>query len=86
MPASAMVGTSGNIWLRRASVVTSARSLPSLTCGTEVLDDANMSCTRPLIMSIIAWGSPLYGTCTISIFASEEKKAVDTIPVVFPVA
>ena len=86
MPASAMVGTSGSRWLRLPSVVTSGRSLPSRICGTEVPEEQNMSCTRPATRSVTACGSPLYGTCTIWILASEAKYAVETMPVVLPVA
>jgi hypothetical protein len=81
-----MVGTSGSRGLLLPSVVTSARSFPSRTCGTEVLEEQNIICTRPATRSVKACGSPLYGTCTSSIFASEAKYAVETIPVVLPVA
>ena len=86
MPASAIVGASGSSGLRLASVVTSARRRPSRICVRDVLEEQNMSCTRPASMSVIACGSPLYGTCTSSIFASEAKSAVETMPLVLPVA
>jgi hypothetical protein len=59
MPASAIEGTSGSKALRFGSVVTTACRRPSRTCGTEVLDEANMSCTRPATRSVMACGSPL---------------------------
>ena len=81
-----MVGTSGSMWLRLPRVVTSGFRRPSRICAIEVPDEQNMSCTRPATRSVTACGSPLYGTCTIWMPASEAKYAVETMPVVLPVA
>src|SRR5262245_908436 len=86
MPASAIVGTSGSRLLLLGSVVTTARSLPSRICGIDVPEEQNINCTRPATRSVTAWGSPLYGTCTRLILACDAKNALDTIPVVLPVA
>src|SRR5581483_3487434 len=57
-PNSATVGTSGKDAMRRDPVVATARSLPSLTCGSTTLSP-NMSCTSPRRTSAIAGAAPL---------------------------
>src|SRR2546422_892285 len=79
MPASAIVGTSGSSGLRLESVVANARSLPSFTCASPVVGVASIICTRPATRSVMPAGSPLYGTWTISMPASELICANDTI-------
>ncbi|MNJ76200.1 hypothetical protein D3C77_734260 [compost metagenome] len=58
MPASIMVGTSGNSGLRVLDVTASARALPLLMKGMAVLVMSNMNVTLPLTTSIMAGELP----------------------------
>ena len=84
-PASAAVGTSGRSGLRFGSMVASARSRPSFTCGSAVPGVANAICTRPPRRSMVSGASPLYGTCTMSSFSMVFSCAVVMMLKLFPV-
>src|SRR5205814_9880135 len=64
LPASSMVGTSGNAAERLSDVTASARILPDFTAPTEGPSDENSIGTCPPIRSVIAGPPPLYGTCS----------------------
>src|SRR5215831_3463422 len=70
IPSSSMVGMSGSTAVRLRLATASARTWPSLICGTTDEAVANIICTCPAITSCSAGAAPLYGTCTMSTLAS----------------
>ena len=77
-PASAMVGSSGNTGARVALVTPKARSLRDRMCGATPGTPPNNIDICPPRSSINAAPTPdLYGTCTISIFASDFRSSAE---------
>lgn len=64
-PASAIVGTFGSACDRRLLVTASARSLPSLMCGTAGGDELNAMGVCPASVEAIARPALLKGTCAM---------------------
>ena len=73
MPACCMVGTSGNCGERSVDVMAIARTLPAFASGAEVLKTSNIRSVWPPTRPISAGPLPLYGTWTMSTFASRLK-------------
>src|SRR5882672_6989803 len=67
--ASAIVGTSGSDARRSLVVTASACSRPLLTSGVAASTGDRKYWMRPDMVSVIASGVPLYGTCTTLIAA-----------------
>src|SRR5690349_2657897 len=65
-PASVMLGTSGSAGDRILLVTASARSLPSLMCGTAGGSDVNAIGVCPASVELTASPALLNGTCTRS--------------------
>ena len=62
--------TPGSTGSSRSPITPSATSLPSRTCGSAVGTLSPESWIWPPSRSVVAWLAPLYGTCTMSTFAS----------------
>src|ERR1700682_5933809 len=75
-----MVGRSGRTSERRAVVTASALTFPALTCGPAVGADANISCTSPDSIAVIAGAPPLYGTCTIFVLVMLQNNSAARCP------
>src|ERR1700687_3011591 len=68
-PDSAIVGTCGTAGDRVLFATASTRSLPAFADGMTAASPPNETATWPPSRSLIAAPLPLYGTCTMSIFA-----------------
>ena len=79
-PTSAIVGKSGASDERFAVVTANAFSLPAFICAIELARLSNMNCTCPPSRSCIAGAPPLYGTWTMSTFASDLKSSPARCP------
>ena len=62
MPASAIVGISGNTSERLLLVTASARRLPPLMALAAAARDMNAICVCPAIVDVMAGTAPLNGT------------------------
>src|SRR5262249_5750004 len=80
IPASSIVGSSGNSELRCRRVTASARRAPDLTCGRPDVRSANIIDTRPASTSWMAGGVLLWGTCSMLISAQCASVSPATMP------
>src|SRR5262245_44219661 len=76
-----MVGTSGKSGERLRLVTPSARNLPEVTYGSDVLTWSYINCTLPATTSTMAAALPLYGTCSIFTPACRLKSSPAICPV-----
>ena len=69
-PVSDSVGNSGTSVERLAVVTATAFNFPARTCCIEFARLSNMSCVSPASNACNAGAPPLYGMCTMSMWAS----------------